>query len=354
MPQVSFASKRVDHEELRRFCRELLLASRFSADQAGQIADGLVDTSLRGTDSHGVARLPHYLRRVGTGTINPQASPRAERLSPSTAIIHGDDGHGIVVMNRATDLAIDLAKETGAGWVTMRDSTHAGAMAIYGLRLARAGFIGFAFTHVDSLVFPFGSRQAFCGTNPICVTAPGTNGQILCLDMATSVGPWNAVANAAMEGVDLPPSWARDGEGQATCDPTRAVGLEPFGSYKGSGLGLIIDMLCALLSNSPFGPDISDMYKQLDKKRHLGGLIGAIKIEAFLPLEQFQARLSEMLTRWGQLSPQPGSEKVLYPGEPEEREEARRRAEGVPVGLQLATEFGELAESLGVKPLGFS
>jgi ureidoglycolate dehydrogenase (NAD+) len=330
----------------------LLVAAGVGDRDAQLVAESLVAANLRGIDSHGVARLPHYLRRIHRDSINPQPRIRTEVLAPAAASVDGDDGLGQLVMHRATLTAIELAQGSGAGWVAVSRSSHCGALAFYGLKIAEAGMIGLVFTHVDPMVLPHGSKKAFCGTNPICITAPRANGGgsdlpsgALCLDMATSKIPWNTVANAAMEGVPIEKGWAVDTEGHDTTDAAQVASLYPFGSYKGSGLGLMIDVLCAMLSNTPFGPDIPKMYGDLTQPRQLGGMVGAIDIGRFVSLPRFHARIAELIERWGALPPSEPEGRVLYPGEPELIERKRRLREGIPIGLQLLKEFDEVAGS---------
>ena len=124
-------------------------------------------------------------------------------------------------------------------------------VALYGLPIADAGMIGFVFTHANPMVLPYGAKnQAFCGTNPVCITAPRASTGVddsatgaLCLDMATSKVTWNTVVNAATEGVALQPGWAVDADGNDTSDAARAAFVRPMGEYKGSGLGLMVDVL---------------------------------------------------------------------------------------------------------------
>jgi ureidoglycolate dehydrogenase (NAD+) len=355
MPQVRFDTETVDPGALRTFCCRLLEAVGVRAGDAQLVADTLVEANLRGTDSHGVARLPHYLRRIGRGSINPAPALAVQRLSNSCARVDGDNSMGQVVMQRAAEEAIVLAAETGAGWVSVSGSTHCGALAYYGLQIADAGMIGLVFSHVDSMVLPFGARRPFCGTNPICITAPreaGGAGQLrsgaLCLDMATSIVPWNTITNAAMEDVPIESGWAVDANGKDTNDAKRVVALYPFGGYKGSGLGLLIDVLCAMLSDAPFGPDIPPMYGDLAEPRRLGGMVGAIDIRRFVPLAQFHRRIAELIERWTALPPcEPGGE-VLFPGQPELLERERRLQEGIPLGRKTLRELAGLAREHGI------
>lgn len=169
--------------------------------------------------------------------------------------------------------------------------------------------------------------------------------------MATSITPWNSIVNAAIEGVTIPAGWAVDETGRDTTDPNAVAALYPTGSYKGSGLGIAIDVLCSLLSGAPFGPDIPKMYGDLAKRRLLGGLVGAIDIRRFVPLDTFRDRLEEMLARLGMLRTAESGGQVLFPGQPELIAKRERLTQGIPIGLKLLDEFEGLARKHGVPPL---
>lgn len=352
LPQIESQSRIARPEYLEPFCRRLLVQAGFDAVNAGIVAHSLVESNLRGIDSHGVARLPHYLSRISLGSINPVPSIHLQVLGGSAAVIDGDHTLGQLAMHRAAREAVHLARGTGSGWVTVKNSSHCGALSYYGLEIARAGMIGFAFTHVDPMVMPHGARKPFCGTNPLCIAAPaGRLGFELCLDMATSITPWNSVMNAAMEGQPIPPGWGVDAEGTDTTNPHEVNALYPVGGYKGSGMGMMIDVLCALLSGSPFGPDIPVMYGDLTQRRHLGGLVGAIDIKRFVPLEVFEARALEMVQRWNAMEPAEPGGQILYPGEPEARTREKRMVDGIPLGLQLLDTFDALAREYSISTL---
>lgn len=360
MPQVQYDSRSVDPAELVAFCGRIFTAAGLTDKDAALVADTLVESDLRGVSSHGVARIPHYLRRIELGGINPRPQITTTVLGPAAARVDGNHGLGQLTMCRAAETAVELARDAGAAWVTVCNSSHCGALAYYGLKIADAGMIGLVFTHVDPMVVPFGSKKPFAGTNPICITAPrapaganhGSTGAI-CLDMATSKAPWNAVANAAREGVAIPAGWAVDADGNETQDPNRVAAMMPVGEYKGSGLGIMIDVLCSMLSDSPFGPDIPTMYsKDLSEHRRLGGMVGAIDIGRFVPLDRFHARAVELVTRLGALPPAlPGGE-VLFPGEPELRCRQRYMSDGIPVGIHTLEELNRLAAGFGLATLG--
>lgn len=351
MPQIEVESALVDAIRLKQFCLQLLTEADLHPEEAELVADSLVESNLRGIDSHGVARLPHYLERIRQQSIKARPTMQWEPLGEAVGRVDGDHGLGQLAMVKAADHAVELARGSGAGWVSICNSSHCGALAYYGLRIAREGMIGFVFTHVDPMVTPHGSAEPFCGTNPVCITAPGKNAQSLCLDMATSITPWNTVANAATEGVSIPSGWALDANGEGTTDPNEVAALFPFGGFKGSGLGLLIDVLCALLGGAPIGPDIPKMYGDLSQRRLLGGLVGAIDISRFTDVTGFQDRIAEIIQRWGALKPLTAGEKVLYPGEPEALKREERQQMGIPVGLKLIAQFNALAEQRGLPPL---
>lgn len=193
------------------------------------------------------------------------------------------------------------------------------------------------------MVLPFGGRKPFCGTNPLCLTAPGSEGRTLCLDMATSIVPWNLVANAATEGIPIPAGWGVDKDGIDTTNPREVNALHPFGGHKGSGLGIMIDVLCAMLIGAPFGPDIPKMYCDVTEARRLGGLVGAISISQFIDRAVFERRVTEMIGQLGAIPPAEGFGRVKVPGEPELEMKRQREREGIPVGLRTLAELNELA-----------
>jgi ureidoglycolate dehydrogenase (NAD+) len=340
------------HEQLLPWCCAIFEAHGVPRDDAWQVAWHLVETNLRGTDSHGVARIPHYIRRIKAGSIQPKPMMAFDRLAASMGRVDGGHGLGHLVMGRAVEEVIGLASEAGSGWVSVCNSSHCGALAPFGLRLAKAGMIGIVFSHVDPMVLPYGSAEPFCGTNPICLTVPGENEEkTLCLDMATSIVPWNLVANAAREGVPIPAGWAVDEKGEETTDATRVHALYPFGMHKGSGLGIMIDAFCSLLSGAPYGPDVPKMYGDLSQQRRLGGLVGAIRIDAFAAPDEFRRRAAEMAMRIGSLAPAKGFDRVLVPGQPEIESKQLRSRTGIPIGVQILAELNDVATDAGLSPL---
>ena len=302
------------------------------------VAGTLVAANLRGVDSHGVVRLPHYATRLRNGTVNARPNITARRTGPSTALVEGDAGMGQLVAARAMREAIALAKESGAGAVVARNSSHCGACAWFVEMAVKEGLIGVALTHTDSIMVPPGMKRIFLGSNPIAFGAPG-----VVIDMSTTHVAWGKILVARQEGKPIPPDWGIDADGTPTTDPHRVVGLAPTGGHKGYALATMVEILCAQLAGVPFGRHVTKMYGELDKPRNLGHFMLALDVARFTAGERFAQDIGAFLQEIE-------AEGALAPGDPERRSAERRRSEGIPLGSTLG-ELNALAAELGVTPL---
>lgn len=332
------AETRVTATDWERWAEACLLAQDFCADDARCLAQSLAQTSLWGIDSHGIARLPHYLNRVAHGSILARPDIRIARSGPGTAQVHGGRGQGIVVAHRANALAMALAREAGVAAVGVSDSSHCGAIGLYSRAAARQGLIGIAFTHSDSIAAPYGGRAPFFGTNPISLAFPRAEGQPLCLDMATTAIPWNRVMNARRDGAAVPPGVALDVQGQDCTDAQEVRALRPLGGeeygYKGYGLAMMVELLCGPLNGNPFGPHISSMYEALDQPRELGAFFIVIDPARFAGGAALASVVAGMAM---ELSQMPGAPRM--PGDPEAEHEKERQRLGLPVPPALWNEM---------------
>lgn len=324
-----------------------LRAAGVAEDDAHSVAASLVQTSLWGIDSHGIARLPHYLNRIQHGSIKARPNIVVTSTGPCTAQVAGDAGLGIVVSHRANEVAMQMARKSGIGAVGVSDSSHCGAVGLYSRAAARDGLIGMAFTHSDSIAAPFGGHLPFLGTNPISVAFPRESGEPLCLDMATTSIPWNRVMNARREGLELPPDVAVDAQGAATTDADAAGALRPLGGtdygHKGYGLALIVELLCGPLNGNPYGPQIGPMYAELTRPRNIGAFFIVLDPMRFGGGANLTSALEHMARA---LAAQPGE--VKLPGDPELAVQAQRRVDGIPIEPGLRAEIRAWSERLGV------
>jgi ureidoglycolate dehydrogenase (NAD+) len=299
----------------------------------------MVETSLRGVDSHGINLFPHYYSAVRAPRINPNPNLRVVTRRPASAVIDADHAIGHHAGSVAIDLACELAQAAGAGAVAVRNSTHFGAAGFFALRAARCGdYIGLAFTNADALVRAFGAKRAVFGTNPICLAAPMVGEDPLCVDLATSTVSWNKVKNHRRTGEPLEPGWAFDQDGEPTIDANHARMLASIGGYKGFALGMLVEVLCGLLADGPAATEILPMFgAPLSERRLISHFFMALRIDAFVSVERFATRLTGLATAVRALGAQPGQ--VMVPGDPEKRAHAERSVAGIPVRQDVFEQF---------------
>lgn len=343
--------KPIPHARLTGFAAACL--EKLGLEPAGAllVAESLVQSNLRGVDSHGVVRLPHYAARLRNGSVKPRPAIRARRTGPSTAMVEGDAGMGQLVAARAMHEAIALAGESGIGAVGARDSSHCGALAYFVELAVREGMIGIAFTHSDAIMVPPGMKRTFLGSNPIAFGAPAAGGAPLIIDLATTHVAWGKVLVARQEGRTIPPDWGVDALGRPATDPHAVVGLAPMAGPKGYALALVIEVLCAQLTGVPFGIHVARMYGDLDRPRNLGHFMLAIDIGRFTDPARFRAQIDLVLEEVHAQEAADPQRPPLAPGEPERLIAQKRSAAGIPLGEGALAELNQLARELDLAPL---
>lgn len=332
----------VPHDRLISFTAACLEKLGLERADARLVAETLVAANLRGVDSHGVVRLPHYATRLRNGTVKARPNITARRSGPSAAVVEGDAGMGQLVAARAMHEAISLARESGVGAVVARNSSHCGACAWFVEMAVREGMIGVALTHTDPIMVPPGMKRIFLGSNPIAFGAPGAREPVI-IDMSTTHVAWGKVLVARQEGKAIPPDWGVDKDGKPTTDPHQVVGLAPTGGHKGYALAAMVEILCAQLAGVPFGLHVTKMYGELDKPRNLGHFMLALDLSRFTDPAAFRAQIAAFI---GEAHAEGG----LAPGDPERMNAEKRRREGIELGATL-DELNKLAAQLGVAQL---
>jgi ureidoglycolate dehydrogenase (NAD+) len=334
---------RLDASLLKPIFSTHLGAVGVDRESVQHVVDSLLQTSLRGVDSHGIQLFPHYVRAARAGRIN--IAPRIEITASgaSTAVLDADHAFGHRAAAEAIDHAVELAATTGVGVVSVRRSSHFGAAAYFALRAADRGFISFAFTNADSLVKAFNARKAVFGTNPVCFAAPLQDEGPLCLDMATSIVSWNKVRVRHASGLQLEPGWAYDEDGMPTTDPAVARSLSPAGGYKGYGLGMMVEILCGLIAGGPIGTEILTMYgAPIGARRSISHFLMAIDVGRFVDRVTFCSRLQGLI---GQIRSMPATaDSVMVPGDPEKRMFVERTATGIPVPTPVFDALCEISD----------
>lgn len=338
----------IPYETLLAFTDSLLGAAGLDDFSRRSVTVGLCETSLRGVDSHGIRLLPHYTRSALSGRKNPRPDFRFQKNFPAIGLLDADNAFGHAAGFKAVDLAMEMAESQGMGAVGVANSSHPGAMASFALHAARAGFICFAYTHADALLLSHGGVRPFFGTNPICMAAPRREAEPYCLDMATSIIPWNRALIHRASNSPLPEGVAADAEGSLTTDPNNATCLIPTGGYKGQGLASMVEILCGVMTGMAFGREIPAMYKApMESQRRLGQFYLVMRADGCVAEDFFLDRM-QALTDAVRNEPAKPGQTVMLAGDKENREADLRRVQGIPLDPDTVSALTELAGRLGV------
>jgi LDH2 family malate/lactate/ureidoglycolate dehydrogenase len=352
--ETAFGEARVPAEQLTAFVARAFVGAGVPDTDAQTVASLMVEADLRGSDTHGVIRLPLYVRRLRAGGINPTPNIRLVSDRASVALIDGDNGMGHLVMRRAAELAIEKAEATGIGWVGARMSNHAGPAALYVTMPLQHDMVGLYFAvGSNNHLPPWGGSESLLGTNPMAVAVPALEEPPIVLDMAPTVAAYGKVRLKAQRGEAMPVGWMIDREGKPLTDPKRADEghLLPIGDYKGYGLSLIIALLAGALNRAAVGREVIDFVKETGKATNTGQAIMALSIEAFIPAAEFKKTVDELIRDIRQSRRLPGVDRIWLPGEQSHAKRIDRRAHGVPMPKALRQSLDAVARELNVATL---
>jgi LDH2 family malate/lactate/ureidoglycolate dehydrogenase len=320
---------------------------------AATVARHMVGANLAGHDSHGVILLPTYVERARKGDVVLDAPIDVLDETATTARVDGHWGLGQVVSERAMQLAIEKARTSNVGAITVVRQSHVGRVGDYPIMAARAGMIAFMFCDSGRTakgVVPFGGREARLGTNPICIALPSDLEATVFIDMATSAAAGNKIGVYRNRKQQLPPGWIVDKDGNPTTDPNdfyAGGSLLPLGGasqgHKGFGLGFMVETFAGILTGLGFGVG--------DGRHNDGTLMIVLNPGAFRPADQFKREVAEFAQYIKETPPAAGIERVYYPGELEHLTEQKRRAEGIPIEDQTWESLVKTADELGLSEL---
>jgi LDH2 family malate/lactate/ureidoglycolate dehydrogenase len=357
------ASETVSAEVIRAQIEAILRAWGMSEETLRRTAEVMVETDLRGIDSHGISMLTQYAQMQDAGQLRIRAEPRIVRQSASTALIDAGAGLGHPAALMGMNLAIEKALAHDVGVVSVFNSHHFGAAGYYATMAAERGLIGVvsSTTRVISVV-PTNGVERVLGTNPIAMAAPAGRHRPVCLDISTSVAAANKVKVYALQDKDLPAGWVMDREGRTVTDSGQAFqqifesregGLTPIGGagtdmggHKGYGLGLIAQILSGTLSGGSFSP-IRNLTQKPSDPDNIGHFFMALNPAAFRPLDDFRSDLDVAIDTLHATRPVRDDEPVLVPGDPEWISREERLANGIPIPETLMLKVREIAEAAG-------
>ena len=333
-------------DTLTRFCEAILQGAGVPRHKAEIAAACLVSSNLRGVDSHGIQLLPFYVDQMLASELDPMADGRVISEAGSCLTFDGQNGLGQWVAETCCGHAIRIARAQGVGLVIARESNHFGAAAWWAQKMRDAGQIGIVLCNASPIVPPWQGREGRMGTNPICMSVPGP----WLLDMATTTVAAGKIFKAFLnQQPEIPAGWAFDREGVPTTDTVEAYNgmLMPLGGYKGSGLAMMVEILCGVLGGGAISTEIGGI-RVRGRTVRVSQMFLAIDIARFMPVEEFTARMERLVGMMKSTPVAPGYDEVLVAGDPEWRIEAERRANGIPIAAGNWDALVKAGERVGV------
>ena len=346
----------VSADDLRAYVVCFLRRFDVPEEDARIAADVLVMADLRGIESHGVIRLQSYYgTRLQRGLIDPHAPLTVLNETPATLALDGGNGLGQPIAYRAMTRCIEKAQESGAAFVSVRNSNHFGIAGYYAMMAPPHHLIGLSFTNSQPLVVPTYGRQAMYGTNPISIAVPTRNERPFVLDMATSVVPIGRVTVYKEKGLPLPLGWGVDAEGTLTTDPNAVLkggAVMPLGGpaehagYKGYGLAVMVDILCGVLSGAGFGLHVGQ--PKATGQANVGHFFAAIRVDAFRDRDAFTAEMDAMIRELKESPKAKGEERIYIAGEKEYELAETRQQHGIPLHVTTVAMLKKVGDEVGV------
>lgn len=350
------------YDYLFNFTRTLFEKMGCSKEDSLTIADILLKAELRNIASHGMLRLKDYHLLWKEGKINSKPNVKIIHETPSTAVVDGDLSFGMIGAKRSMELAIEKAKETGTGWVATRNSNHFGIAGYYTMMALEHDMIGLCVTNANPTVAPTFSIDRMLGTNPVAFAVPTKNQPPFIADFATTPIARGKISIAEKNGEKLPLGFVQDKEGLPTDDPATLryggailpLGSDrEHGSHKGYCMGAIVDILSGVVSGANFGPFVPPAVAYLPRKEKEVGLgtghfFGAMRIDAFMPADEFKERMDEWIATFRAAKPAKGHDKVLIPGDIEREYEEQIMKNGIKLVPKVIDDMREVAAELGV------
>jgi LDH2 family malate/lactate/ureidoglycolate dehydrogenase len=356
-PQPIYASDR-----LGQFAARVFRAMGCSEPDAAKASEVLVSADLRGIDSHGLARLSGYARLWEAGRINARPNIKIVHESPSTAVVEGDAGLGLVVAPFAMKVAIAKARTAGTGWVSVRNSNHFGIGACHAMMALDEKMIGMAMTNASPLVAPTFSVERLLGTNPICVAVPAKRNPPFVADFATTTAANGKLEILQRKNQPAPVGWIQTVDGGPSTDPhelKKGGALIPLGSdrehgsHKGFCLGAWVDIFSAVLSGANYGPWVPPFVSFLAPPADpvgsgIGHFFGAMRVDAFRPADEFMEHMDNWIDRFRKAQTVSGQERVIIPGDPEREAQEVRMRNGIPLNPQVVEDLKGLSAKFSI------
>jgi ureidoglycolate dehydrogenase (NAD+) len=347
---MSQDSLRIGKAELTAFVSAVFTAVGLSQEHAAEWAKMLVWANLRGTDSHGIIRIPRYIDLVNAKSINASPNMRVERKPGAAAVVlEADRAPAAVALTRAVAEAIVAAREVGVGWCAARHLTHTGAIGYFALQAAERGFAAIVMSASGPMMIYPGSRVAAVSSNPIAFAIPRRNGWPYLLDFSTGVVANGKIMGAADRGEKIPIGWGVDKDGRDTTDPKAVENVLPMAGIKGAGMSFMIECLTSLLLSEPrLAPDLESW--AIGDDPFLNGSVVAIDPAAFGDRDRFLSEAERLGVAIAGLARADGVDRIMLPGERGDAIRAEREKSGIPIPKGTWQRITKAARAVGVRP----
>ena len=336
-------------DDLIRFGADVLESLGVPGDDALLVSTSLVTADIWGHPSHGMLRLGWYVARLRAGVMNPVSRVETMVDTGPLIVLDGHDGVGQIVTDLACNEAVTRAKAFGVGVVAVRNSNHFGTAAYWTRRIAAAGCVGILTTNGSPAMAPWGGREKTVGANPWSIATPGGSHGPVVLDIANTNVARGKIYAALQRGEAIPNGWAIDEDGAPTNDPAAAINgiLLPVGGHKGYAISFMMDVLSGVLTGSNYATGVVGPYVP-DQRSGCGHLVIAIDIDQVIGTDEFNTRIDDLIHLTKDVNLAKGAREIFYPGEIENRAEARGFAAGVALPAKTVDELRDLAASCGL------
>ena len=322
--------RRVPAAELRELVTGIFLSCGMNEAGANLVADSLVYADLRGVHSHGVLRVPEYVKKLTQGGVNPRGEPQVVQDSGACMVVDGGNSMGQIGTHFAMQQAIERAATTGIAAVAIRGSNHCGTMAYFATQALPYDMIGWATTNALQTMAPWGGAERLLGINPLAIAIPAGQEPPVVYDAAFSASAHGKIRIYRQKGLKIPEGWALDRRGNPTIDPAAAIDglLMPIGGFKGTGLAMIMGILSTMLSDASYGTELGNM-EEGPHPGHDGHFVMAMRIAAFTAVDRFKHRVDQAIRQLHTCRKAPGFDYIYAPGEKEYRTEQDYRKNGI-------------------------
>lgn len=340
---------RVSQPELLELVTAVFAATGMSDEHAALLADSLVLADLEGVHSHGILRVPEYVKKLTEEGVDPKGQPKVVKDAVAVMVVDGDNSMGQVGMTFAMEKVIERAAETGIAAAAVRGSNHSGAMSYYVRRAVANDMIGIATTNALPTMAPIGGAERIVGINPVGYGIPAGKEHPILYDAAFGATAHGKIRVYAQKDLPIPEDWALDPDGQPTTDAVKAIDglIQPVGGYKGIGMAMVMGMMSSMLSGAAYGTELGDLYEG-PKAGQDGHFVAAINIAAFEDVDHFKDRVDAAIRQQHETRKAPGVDRIYVPGEIESEKRERYMREGIPLNPVGLKDLAGTAKALGV------